>query len=462
MFQLFVKNSVNLQSLALMAIAIVGSGAHVQAKTTDQERVRLGKDLTCVGSEKAGTESGVAEFTGKWIGVPDTVKFDPESRVYPSPYADEKPLFKITGANMKEYEKHLTPGQMALLKKYPKTYQLHVYPSHRDFGYEKWRCERTLENTKVAEIVDDGMGVNGIRGGIVFPIPENGIEMFWNITTPLRVMEEEAIYDNNVIYSNGRRTKGRVYYRIYSINNDPKEPKKMGKVAMANVKVLLPEREKGNIFVSMDSENFKTKPRVAWQYNAGTRRVRQMPTFGFDMPNPAAGGTATIDDDRLFNGSPERYDWKLVGKREIYIPYNNYQLDSPDLDYKTLYPAKHHNPKYWRYELHRVWVLEATLKKGYRHLYAKRRFYVDEDSHTMVQVENYDARGELWRVGILSPLYIYDAKAFESRTFLSYDLNSGAYLVDRIVNEQKERPLYNRSNFKPSVFTPGGLRSQGR
>lgn len=447
-------------ALALGTLALGTTTAQAKMSATDIEK--LGKTHTCFGAEKAGTSNGVAEYTGKWIGVPDTVKFNPKSGVYPDPYKDEKPIAVITSANLAEHKTFLSPGQLALFKKYPATYKIMVYPSHRDFGYEPWRCERTMENAKNATLKSGGMGVNGTRGGVLFPIPSSGDELFWNITTPHRVMEEEAIYDNNVVFPNGRRTEGRVYYRIYSPNNDPKLPKKMDKVAAANVKVLLPEREKGNIFVSVDSEDFKTTPRVAWQYNAGTRRVRQMPTFGFDMPSPSAGGTATIDDDRLFNGSPERYDWTLVGKKELYIPYNSYRTDSPDVNYKTLYPAKHHNPEHWRYELHRVYVLEATLKKGYRHLYAKRRFYVDEDSNIIVQAENYDARGNLWRVGIVSPQYIYDAKAFEVRNFINYDLNSGAYLVDRLVNEQKDRPLYNRSKFKPNVFTPGGLRSQGR
>ena len=35
----------------------------------------------------------------------------------------------------------------------------------------------------------------------------------------------------------------------------------------------------------------------------------------------------------MYNGSPERYDWKLVGKKEIYVPYNSYKLHSNTVKY---------------------------------------------------------------------------------------------------------------------------------
>ncbi|MFD2272741.1 DUF1329 domain-containing protein [Undibacterium arcticum] len=143
------------------------------------------------------------------------------------------------------------------------------------------------------------------------------------------------------------------------------------------------------------------KSRQAWQYNPGTRRVRQMPEFGFDMPQ-GPGGFRTVDDDRLFNGSPERYNWKIVGKKEAYIPYNAYRLNDPKVKYSELLKRGHVNPAYMRYELHRVWVLEGALKEGYRHLYAKRVMYLDEDTWHPVISDNYDARGQLWRVGMVN------------------------------------------------------------
>jgi len=40
------------------------------------------------------------------------------------------------------------------------------------------------------------------------------------------------------------------------------------------------------------------------------------------------------------------------------------------------------NPAYRRYETARVWVVDAHLKPGFRHLAPHRTYYVDEDSWT--------------------------------------------------------------------------------
>ncbi len=69
--------------------------------------------------------------------------------------------------------------------------------------------------------------------------------------------------------------------------------------------------------------------RVAWAYNAGQRRVRRAPNLSFDAPISASEGIRTADSTDMYNGSPERYEWKLIGKKEIYIPYNNYKITSP-------------------------------------------------------------------------------------------------------------------------------------
>ena len=62
----------------------------------------------------------------------------------------------------------------------------------------------------------------------------------------------------------------------------------------------------------------------------------------------------------MMNGAPDRYNWKLIGKKEMYIPYNSYELGSPNLTYKDIHTKGHMNQDYARYELHRVWEIEAT------------------------------------------------------------------------------------------------------
>ena len=87
------------------------------------------------------------------------------------------------------------------------------------------------------------------------------------------------------------------------------------------------------------------------------------------MAFPGSGGSITVDEVRIFNGSAQRYNWNIVGKKELYIPYNTARLHANDLKYASMLTPGHINPDNMRYELHRVWVLEGVLKPGNRHLY---------------------------------------------------------------------------------------------
>ena len=95
----------------------------------------------------------------------------------------------------------LTEGQKALLKRYPTTYKMNIYPGHRDFRYPDYVCERAMKNALNAKLVDDGMGIEGI-GQIPFPIPKNGMELLWN-----HQLEEVLGNDSGV---NGLRVKSTV------------------------------------------------------------------------------------------------------------------------------------------------------------------------------------------------------------------------------------------------------------
>ncbi|MDN0083498.1 DUF1329 domain-containing protein [Crenobacter sp. SG2305] len=452
-------------TLALVGVCLAAASASGWAKVSQAEADKLGKELTCIGAEKAGNKDGtIPAYSGKWLGVPPGLGYKGTGTPLPDPYASEKPLFVITAQNMGQYGERLTPGMKALLKKYPDSYNIPVYPSHRDFRYAEWVCKTAKENAQVGELQDEGMGVDALTGAPAFPIPKSGLELLWNSLLPVRAWKEQAVYDQAVVYPKGNIAWGRVKYDILAPVNDPTEKQRPHTTNVLSsyflTSVLLPERQAGEIYVGKESNNFKTTPRDTWSYNPGTRRVRQAPQFGFDMPF-GPGGFRTVDDDRLFNGSPERYNWRIVGKREYYIPYDAYRFDDPSRKYADILKPGHADPDAMRYELHRVWVLEATLKQGYRHQYAKRVMYLDEDTYHMVMADNYDARGQLWRVAQQNYVYAYDMKAFQARTALFYDLVSGAYLADRLSNQQNA-PSLNAANFTADHFTPDAARRAGR
>ncbi|WP_028630388.1 DUF1329 domain-containing protein [Metapseudomonas resinovorans] len=448
--------------IALFAASLASTS--VLAKVSPEEAARLGQDLTPMGAEMAGNADGsIPAWSGKWLGAPPHVKYDGTGSKRPDPYADEKPLFTITAANVEQYKDKLSDGQLALFKRYPNTYRIVVYPSHRDFRFSPVVEANIKYNALNAELVSDGNGVANAFGGSPFPIPKNGYELMWNQNLPARAWKEEATYQMALVLANNSRVEEKVGYQILSLWDDPKGSVDNfdGTQACAMISTQEPARKKGEIILSCDFTDPLAKPRQAWQYLPGNRRVRRAPTVGYDTPY-GAGGFRVMDEDRLFNGAPDRYDWKLVGKKELYIPYNNYALDDPDMPASELTSGTGHiNLDKVRFELHRVWVLEATLKPGKRHVYGKRVFYLDEDSWAAALGDNYDGKGQLWRTNTQTSVYAYEIQAFHARVAIYQDLIAGSYLADRLVNGLAPARL-NDAAFDASYFTAGNLRKLGK
>lgn len=450
-----------ISALVLGAALLAAQGAH--AKATPEEIARLGKDLTCVGAEKAGNADGsIPPWSGKWLGVPPGVEFKGTGFHPVDPYPAEKPLYVITAANMAQYAQRLSAGQKALFKRYPGTYKIAVYPTHRDFRFPDAVCKTTLENAASAELVDNGEGVMGASGGTLFPIPKTGLELLWNATMPYRAWTEELVSDNAYVLADGKVNWGRVRSRNLAPGVEPgRKGKTLGNSSFYLNETLLPERDKGEVNTGTEFWNFAKEPRQSWRYDPGTRRVRQSPGYGYDMPFPGTGGSIAVDEVRLFNGSPERFNWKIVGKKELYVPYNAYRLHSEKLKYADLIHPGHLNPDALRYELHRVWVVEGTLKDGYRHLYSKRTLYVDEDTWFMLMADNYDSRGELWRTSVVNYFYAYEMNTWQAGVGLYHDLNAGTYLAFNLVNEQPGAYKLNQGKFTERDFGPEAARRMG-
>ncbi|MDW3685220.1 DUF1329 domain-containing protein [Cupriavidus sp. CV2] len=433
------------------------------AKVTPEELKQLDDKLTPMGAERAGSKDGqIPAWSGKWLGAPAGVQWKRGER-YPDPYAAEKPLAVITAQNMAQYADHLTDGTKALFKKYPDTFKMPVYPSHRDFRYEDAAYKNVRLLAPEVSMTADGNGLKNAPPQLPYPIPKTGLELMWNLRFASSTGTESATYGQAVVYPDGNIAWGRVRYSIFSPRNGATFDAKseLNNKTFFRQTTDLPLRDRGTLLVGFelwDQEGANT--RRTWQYNPGTRRVRQTPEYGFDQPS-GPGGFRTVDDDRLFNGSGERYNWKVVGKREIYVPYNNYKLMSTSVKYQDMLGKGHANPDLMRYELHRVWVLEASLKEGFRHQYAKRVLYLDEDTWNAVIAENYDARGQLWRVNLASSVYAYDAQRFYMATAFYHDLVSGAYFADRLTNEEPMPVLNHSPEFNEAYFSPDAARGSG-
>jgi len=420
----------------IQGLVILLCAGSVFAAATPEQVAKLGGDeLTCMGAERAGTESGVAEYAGKWYK--DWPGLSSKHGYEPGPYADEEPLFTITSANVSEHAERLSDGMLGMFEKYPDTFKMNIYPSRRDFRFVDWVCDVVAKNAVEAKILDDGLGVSGTSGAHVFPFPQNGDEAIWNAILPHRAWSEKAVHDIADIYENGTVAWGQSDFRTLNPGNHP-DPDERGSYtdpisAYFYVGTKLPTRAAGEVAVGYQPNNFKSDSTQAWQYNPGIRRVRKAPEVGFDYPVPPAG-LRTVDDDYGFNGSPERYDWKLLGKRELYVPYHNFKVNDPDLAYDELITPNSINPDLVRYELHRVWVIEGNLKAGVRHIYKRRLLYADEDNWLTLASDAWDGQDQLYKVNMILFFYSQESGTYHRGVSLYHDLTSGAYEATYLVN----------------------------
>ena len=169
------------------------------------------------------------------------------------------------------------------------------------------------------------------------------------------------------------------------------------------------------------------KPRRAWSYTPGQRRVKLSPEFAYDTPVASMGGVTLFDELFVFSGKMDRFDFKLVGKKEMFIQYNAYKnaYDCPVVE--TALKPQHVNPDCERWELHRVWVVEATLKTGMRHAYSKRMYYFDEDLTGAANYDAFDHNGQLYRAMFQAATPMYDKTIPYSAKNVTYDFNKGMY-----------------------------------
>lgn len=452
---------------SLAAAIIMAVTGFANAAVSPQEAERLGQELTCVGAERAGNAAGtIPEFKGLYVGEVPGWDAAPHSGAHPiDPYAADQPILVITAANMAEHADQLTEGQQAMFKRYPETYKINVYEGRREFAYPDVVCERAKWNALNAQIVDDGFGYTGL-GYVPFPIPESAMEVLWNHQLPFRAWTQDEIRDIASVTANGNIGWGRSHGRCLAPPMDPDPNHRPhtddGVSAYCTTEVLLPLRERGNTSLNHEPYNYKTAPRTAWSYNTGTRRVRLAPGYGYDQPLGGSNGLMTIDEDRLFNGAPDRYDWKLIGKQEVIVPANAYKVHGKDVTYDQLLTVNHPNPDYLRYELRRVWVLEATVKSGSRHVYGKRKLFIDEDTWHAVLADNYDSRGELWKHAIINYYYHPDTQGWQAGASFFHDLNSGGYIGYTLSNERQRAAILNKGEMDPTQFTPDRLRAMGR
>lgn len=436
------------------------AAAPAAGKVSEQEADRLGKDLTPVGAERAGNGGAIPEWTGGFRTVPKGWhKGGPRI----DPFAGDKKLFSITAANVSQYADKLSPGQLALFDKLD-GYRMDVYETRRSCAYPEWVYEATRRNAVIAELEVDNIYLKKGWHPYLFPIAKNGAQAIWS--------SQYAYFTKGKIEYNATLTPTKAGDFTPTLTKltylapmfDPAVPSLEaadGRSALVIFERTAPPRLAGEVVLIHEMVNDQ---RRAWIYNPGQRRVRRAPTVAYDNPLVGSESLMTNDQVRMFNGIIDRFDWKLVGKRELFVPYNVFDVNHrPGITLREAYQAKYPARDLVRYELHRVWVVEATLKKGKRHIFSKRVFYMDEDSWIAAVEDIYDMGGNLWRVmeGFLTIIPELPACSLEGT--VAYDLVAGRYVADQVKTGQPPDDwLAGREGRVPEgIFTPDALRRRG-
>ncbi|RJF86692.1 DUF1329 domain-containing protein [Oleomonas cavernae] len=452
-------------AMAGMVLAATGVGS-VQAKVPQAEADRLGRDLTSIGAMKAGNADGsVPAYEGGITAPPAGYK---PGMHHISPFAADPIKLTITGQNAGQHAARLTAGQLAMLKIYP-TYKLNVYQSRRSCALPERVYEASKRNAITATMTEDQNGLNDALLGVPFPIPKSGVEAIWNHRLRYRGFKFRRFFGGAAVNRDGSfllfktQDEGIIHYSGPGLANigdvtDIKQLKNIG-ISYLNI-TTAPSRLAGSIILVLDTINAKELPRQAWQYNPGTRRVLRAPELAYDNPLFNSDGLATTDQFDMYNGATDRYDFELKAPTEKYIGYNAYELMSEKHPYKEVLTAVHLNPDFNRYELHRTWVVEAKLKEGTRHVYARRTFYLDEDSWNIVAADLYDGRGQLWRNQEGPVVNYYDLPLCSSVMEVTYDLQSGRYVAFGMKGEEKMLD-WNVNDIDPSNFSPDAIRRLG-
>lgn len=428
---------------------------------------RLGKDLTPAGAEVAGNKEGTIP---KWEGK-DSPAAGWSYGKYRGDYwahKGEKPLYSIDASNVDKYKESLSPGQVQLIKQ-TAGYRMDVYPSHRNCGMPDWVNDNTKRNASSAKLAANGHDIqDAVLPGIPFPMPANGAEAIWNHKLRYTALGWEA--PKNISLASPRKGSSDWIrlgaYQIFFYPWGGKGSRNLGDLPKMDSQTFFKYEEPAALagqaailstFYNEDSETH--------YYFPGQRRVRRLPAYAYDAPSIGWENEYPVDIISGYYGRIDRYDWKIVGKKEMYVPYNNFGAYDFRKDWKEAFKPDMPNKSMHRYELHRVWEVEGTLKKGVRHSAPKRTFYLDEDTWTLLVANDYDAQGKLWMVRETNMIPAWEANgACMFSAFVNYNLNTGRYITDQQpIGSGKDirfhaDPAGNKA-LKAEFYTPDNLRA---
>ncbi|GGY58977.1 hypothetical protein GCM10007071_01470 [Marinobacter zhanjiangensis] len=458
MYETMQKKLIPALCISLLALASVNT---TQAAVSQAQANRLGNSLTPFGAIRAGNPEGtIPRWTGGDTTIPDGYQGNGDHHV--NPYPDDKPRYVVTADNIEEYRDMLPDGVAALINRYPETFKVRVLPTRRTHTAPDHVVENTKDNATSASLVDGGNGIKNAFGGHPFPIlhgtsEEKAKQAIWNHTTRWRGRYVKREFSEVVVVGGKFRPVTMRQEIFFNWNMKGGSTETLDNIANYYLStVIAPEQYAGGGILTHDTLDQVKEPRKAWGFSAG--EVRRAPSLGYDAPIASSGGLRTVDDTDIYNGAPDRFNWEYKGLEEKIIPYNNFELTSDKYTYDEVLGDQHLNPDLMRWELHRVHVVEGILREDSRHLYHKRVFYIDEDSWNIAVADQYDDKGNLWRVSTGMLKNFYDLPGVINALDVFHDLHKGLYHVSGLVNESGSARLYEDEFPGKRYFSPFTLR----
>jgi hypothetical protein len=450
--------------LTCVVIGVLASDLAL-ATPTDEEISQLGTTLTPLGAIKAGNADGTIPAWEGGVCTPPA-NYQPLRNNSGSPYADlfpdEKPLFSITSANLEQYRDKLDLGTQELFKRNPDSYRVDVYPTHRTACFPQWVYDNTIQRVKSPKLVGDAPGLVDAHAQVPFPIPGNGFEAMWNSNVKFDLVSSEGTQENWLVDSAGGLTltstqmiQNRNLYWDNSLTGLSESQPFWALIATT----VEPASQAGIKQLRHAFTNTEKREPMAWSYVPGQRRVRLAPEFKYDTVSTTSGGLLLFDEISGFDGKMDKFDFKLLGRKEMYIPYNDYRQWAASAQQSGT--PRHHNPDLLRWELHRVWVVEATLKPDQRHIQQSKTFLLDEDSWNIVAYYGLDHSGKVHHLMYQTSIQSYEKPNPRNGHYILYDMAKGAYSLGSLMGAPKMTGFYKVDGYSPTHFTPGSLAGSG-
>jgi hypothetical protein len=423
-------------AFAAGASMVAGNSGRAFAQSAVPDTALLQTTLTPFGSERAGNAAGtIPAWTGGLTATPPGFEsWDPNKELPPDFFASDAMLYEVNASNLTQYASLLSEGIQTLIKN--TGFSVKVYPTHRTAAAPQWVYDFIVQNVGRARPEAGGirMGFTGGYGGIPFPIPDSdpmvaGGQIIWNHHARWTGSWLELNSDSYTVPS-GQVTlvnaeRAVFVYPYYQQDGslatfDGYFSKVGGPGSFA------PSTVAGGQIISYDSTNPLQHPPIAWQLLAGQGRVRKAPEVLYDTPSSYANGIINYDEYYGFNGPTDRYDWKLLGKKEMLIPYNNNKI------FHTTaiegFQPKFFSPDATRWELHRVWEVEAVLHPGERNVLTRRRMYIDEDTWIVGVVDCWGADNDIQRTSTVFNANFPNLPGTIYKDTMCYNLQTGDYV----------------------------------